>query len=128
VTIEETIANPCPILTQAERDEIDNAAVKDAWISLAGVLPVSTGQRIARGEVFYSALELAEYLIGAHKLAGWRINFTTDGGPYSAVLLLNGSPETEPEVEIAAIHPTSLALAFISVIRKWSGRTRSSDR
>jgi hypothetical protein len=105
--------------TQAERDELDNKAVQEAWLSLAGTLPVSTEQSIGRGEVFYSALDLAEYLIGSSSLAGWRISFTTDGGPYVAVLLLNG-PRDETQRELTASHPTSLALAFTSVIRKWA--------
>ncbi len=55
--------------SQAERDELDNKAVQEAWLSLAGTLPVSTEQSIARGEVFYSALDLAEYLIGSDDMA-----------------------------------------------------------
>ncbi len=55
-------------MSQAERDEIDNKAVQEAWLSLAGTLPVSTEQSIARGEVFYSALDLAEYLIGSDNM------------------------------------------------------------
>lgn len=105
--------------SQAERDRLDNEAVRDAWLSLAGTLPVSIEQRVARGEVFYSALDLAEYLIGTNDLAGWRISFTTVGGPYSATLLLKTSRNGMP-LEIPGSHPTSLAMAFISVIRKWS--------
>jgi hypothetical protein len=114
-------------MSQAERDEIDNKAVQEAWLSLAGTLPVSTEQSIARGEVFYSALDLAEYLIGSDNMAGWRISFTTDGGPYAAALLLNGPPG-ETGREITASHPTSLALAFTSVIRKWSDNANRPAR
>jgi hypothetical protein len=108
-----------PAISQAERDEMDNKAVQEAWLSLAGTLPLSTEQGIGRGEVFYSALDLAEYLIGSNNLAGWRISFTTDGGPYAAALLLKGQRH-ETQSEITASHPTSLALAFTSVIRKWA--------
>jgi hypothetical protein len=117
--VQENIAAPALILTQNERDEIDNRAVQEAWLSLAGSLPVSTEQSISRGEVFYSALDLAEYLIGTSNLAGWRISFTTDGGPYAATLLLKG-PGAETQSEITASHPTSLALAFTSVIKNWA--------
>lgn len=106
-------------LTQAERDRLDNEAVRDAWLSLTGSLPVLIEQRVARGEVFYSALDLAEYLIGKSDLAGWRINFTTDGGPYSATLLLK-NPRSGTPSEIAGSHPTSLTMAFISVISQWA--------
>src|SRR5690348_17166423 len=108
-------------ISQAERDELDNKAVQEAWLSLAGTLPASTEQSIARGEVFYSALDLAEYIIGSRAMAGWRISFTTDGGPYAAALLLNGTQgKGEAQREITASHPTSLAMAFTSVIRKWA--------
>jgi hypothetical protein len=110
-------------INQAERDEMDNKAVQEAWLSLAGTLPLSTAQGIARGEVFYSALDLAEHLIGTSNLAGWRISFTTDGGPYVAALLLHG-PRPETQSEIIASHPTSLALAFTSAIKKWADNAK----
>src|SRR5262245_28942337 len=94
--------------SQAERDTLDNEVVRDAWLSLAGTLPLAIEQRVSRGEVFYSALDLAEYLIGTDRLAGWRISFTTDGGPYSAALLLK-TPRNGTPGEIAGTHPTSLA-------------------
>lgn len=125
--VKEDAAAPALILGQNERDEIDNRAVQEAWRSLAGMLPASTEQSIARGEVFYSALELAEYLIGTNNLVGWRISFTTDGGPYAAALLLK-DPGAETQSEIAASHPTSLALAFTSVIRKWADNTKRTAR
>jgi hypothetical protein len=106
-------------LPERERDRIDNEAVYDAWISLTGALPRFAEQRISRGEVFYSALDLAEAVIGSKNMAGWRIGFTTEGGPYSAALLLNDAGDGSPN-EIVASHPNSLALAFISVIEKWA--------
>ena len=66
--------------SQADRDELDNKAVQDAWLSLAGTLPPATEQSIARGEVFYSALDLAEYLIGSDNMAGWRIQASRQMG------------------------------------------------
>jgi hypothetical protein len=111
-------AAPASALSQAERDEIDNRAVQEAWLSMAGTLPTSTEQSIGRGEVFYSALELAEFLIGSNSLTGWRISFTTDGGPYVAALFLNDE-RSGRQSSITASHPNSLALAFTSVIRKW---------
>ena len=109
-------------LWQSERDSADNEAVQDAWISFAGALPDLAEQRIARGEVFYSALDLAETLIGPRRLAGWRISFTSDGGPYSATLILSGAKGMPDEIE--ASHPTSLALAFIAVIERWAAANR----
>jgi hypothetical protein len=108
-----------PASSQAERDEADNRAVREAWLFLAGTLPLATEQGIARGEVFYSALDLAEQVIGSRRLAGWRISFTTDGGPYEAALLLQ-DPRSKLEGEITSSHPTSLTLALISAIRKWA--------
>jgi hypothetical protein len=107
------------MLPQYERDRLDNEAVQGAWITLTGALPALAEQRISRGEVFYSALDLAETMIGSKILAGWRVSFTTDGGPYAATLLLNDAKGGAAN-EIAASHPSSLALAFISVIEKWA--------
>ena len=106
-------------LPQHERDNIDNKAVRDAWILLTGVLPDRAEQRVSRGEVFYSALDLAEALIGSTNLAGWRVSFTTDGGPYTATLLLHTNDGKDPS-EMTASHSSSLALAFISVVKKWA--------
>jgi len=114
-------AAPASPLTQVERDEIDNRAVEEAWLSLAGNLPKSTEQSIRRGEVFYSVLELAEYLIGSKHLTGWRISFTTDGGPYAAALFL-ADPTSGAQHEITATHPNSLTLAFTSALKKWIDR------
>ena len=118
VTVQENDLSGLP-LPERERDRIDNEAVHDAWISLTGALPRFAEQRISRGEVFYSALDLAEAVIGSKNLAGWRISFTTEGGPYGAALLLKDTGNGA-STEIIASHPTSLALAFISVVEKWA--------
>jgi hypothetical protein len=106
-------------LPQHERDNIDNEAVRDAWVLLTGVLPDRVEQRVSRGEVFYSALDLAEALIDSKNFAGWRVSFTTDGGPYTATLLLNNN-DGKDRSEMTASHSSSLALAFITVIKKWA--------
>ncbi len=41
-------AAPASTLSQAERDEIDNRAVQEAWLSLTGTLPTSTS-RVSAG-------------------------------------------------------------------------------
>jgi hypothetical protein len=106
---------------QRGRDEIDNAAVREAWQRWSGRLPDAAEARVARGEVFYSALDLAEHLIPPAEFVGWRISFTSDGGPYAAVLLLRdgrGGPS-----EISATDPTSLTLALIAAIAAWTSQT-----
>jgi hypothetical protein len=106
-------------LTQGERDDIDNRSVRDAWKSLVGNVPFPAEQQVERGEVFYSALDLAELVIGPRRLAGWRVSFTSDGGPYAATLIVRDSPLDGLE-EFTATHPRSLTLALTSVVRAWA--------
>jgi hypothetical protein len=103
-----------------DRDEIDNAAIRQAWLTLAGAVPDTAAGRVSRGEVFYAALDLAEHLIDPNELSGWRISFTSDGGPYTATLMLRNSGSGIVS-EISAEHAQSLTLAFISVIGRWAG-------
>jgi hypothetical protein len=104
---------------QRVRDEIDNEAIRQAWLTLVGTLPDAAAGRVSRGEVFYSALDLAEHLIAPNELSGWRISFTSDGGPYLATLMLR-NPNSGAVSEISASHPESLTLAFLSVIDGWT--------
>jgi hypothetical protein len=101
------------------RDEIDNEAIRNAWLALAGALPDAAAGRVSRGEVFYSALDLAEHLIAPGELSGWRISFTSEGGPYLATLMLR-NPQSGLVSELTAQHAESLTLAFISVIDRWA--------
>lgn len=111
---------------QRRRDEIDNEAIREAWLTLAGSLPDAAAGRVSRGEVFYSALDLAEHLIAPDELSGWRISFTSDGGPYSATLMLC-HPKSGIVSELSSDHPESLTLAFLSAIDRWArGRVRPS--
>jgi hypothetical protein len=108
------------------RDQIDNEAIRQAWLALAGILPDAAAGRVSRGEVFYSALDLAEHLIAPNELSGWRISFTSDGGPYLATLILR-NPKSGAVSELSASHPESLTLAFVSVIDRWAkGRAELS--
>jgi hypothetical protein len=104
------------------RDEIDNDAVRQAWLTLVGSLPEEAAGRVSRGEVFYSALDLAEHLIAPGQLSGWRISFTSDGGPYGATLILHTTGSGAVS-EISCSHPHSLTLAFLSVIERWNDAT-----
>jgi hypothetical protein len=104
------------------RDEIDNKAIRQAWLTFAGAVPDTATGRVSRGEVFYSALDLAEHLIAPNELSGWRISFTSDGGPYTATLMLRDSRYGIVS-EISAEHAQSLTLAFIAVIGMWAGTT-----
>jgi hypothetical protein len=110
---------------QRARDEIDNGAIRQAWLTLVGVVPEAVAARVSRGEVFYSALDLAEHLIAPDQLSGWRINFTSDGGPYGATLILH-DPASGAVSEISSSHPVSLTLAFLSVIESWSNAAAKS--
>jgi hypothetical protein len=107
------------------RDEIDNAAIRQAWLTFVGAVPEAVAGRVSRGEVFYSALDLAEHLIAPDQLSGWRINFTSDGGPYGATLILH-DPASGAVSEISSSHPVSLTLAFLSVIESWSNAAAKS--
>ncbi|MEI9923174.1 MAG: hypothetical protein WDN50_06215 [Bradyrhizobium sp.] len=102
------------------RDEIDNEAIRQAWLTFAGAVPDTAAGRVSRGEVFYSALDLAEHLIAPNELSGWRISFTSEGGPYTATLMLH-NPRSGIVSEISAEHAQSLTLAFIAVIGRWAG-------
>jgi hypothetical protein len=113
------------MLSQRERDEIDNEAVLKAWKSLTGSLPASAEGQISRGEVFYSALDLAEYLIGSKELSGWRVSFTSEGGPYTARLFLNAHRAGGTR-KIEATHPSSLTIAMTSAIRNWVEQHRGT--
>jgi hypothetical protein len=104
---------------QRVRDEIDNDAIRQAWLALAGSLPDAAAGRVSRGEVFYSALDLAEHLIAPEQLSGWRISFTSDGGPYLATLMLR-DPKSGIVSELSSSHPESLTLAFLSVMERWA--------
>jgi hypothetical protein len=111
---------------QRVRDEIDNEAIRQAWLALVGTLPDAAAGRVSRGEVFYSALDLAEHLIAPNELSGWRISFTSDGGPYLATLMLRDL-KSGAVSELSALHPESLTLAFVSVIDQWAkGRAEPS--
>jgi hypothetical protein len=111
---------------QRVRDEIDNDAIRQAWLTWVGSLPEAAAGRVSRGEVFYSALDLAEHLIAPDELSGWRINLTSEGGPYSATLILCNQRTGGPS-EISASHPESLTLAFLSAIDRWAeARARPS--
>jgi hypothetical protein len=107
--------------SQQERDETDNRAILEAWKSLTGSLPAFAADRISRGEVFYSALDLAEYLIGLDELMGWKVSFTSDGGPYRAELFVKGGADGDASA-IEATHETSLTLAMTAAIRAWVAR------
>jgi hypothetical protein len=104
---------------QRVRDEIDNEAIRQAWLTWVGSIPETAAGRVSRGEVFYSALDLAELLIAPNELSGWRISLTSEGGPYSVTLILC-SPRSGGPSEISASHPESLTLAFLSAIDKWA--------
>jgi hypothetical protein len=103
---------------QRLRDEIDNEAIHQAWLTWVGSIPETAAGRVSRGEVFYSALDLAEYLIAPDEFTGWRISLTSEGGPYSATLILH-DPWSGPR-EMSASDPESLTLAFLSAIDSWA--------
>jgi hypothetical protein len=104
---------------QRVRDETDNEAIRQAWQTLVGSLPDAAADRVSRGEVFYSALDLAEHLIAPSELSGWRISLTSEGGPYSATLILC-NPGSGKVSEISATDPESLTLAFLCAIDRWA--------
>jgi hypothetical protein len=109
---------------QRVRDETDNEAIRQAWQTLVGSLPDAAAGRVSRGEVFYSALDLAEHLIAPSELSGWRISLTSEGGPYSATLIVS-NPESGVVSEISASDPQSLTLAFLCAIDQWAkGRAK----
>jgi hypothetical protein len=109
---------------QRVRDETDNEAIRQAWQTLVGSLPDAAADRVSRGEVFYSALDLAEHLIAPSELSGWRISLTSEGGPYSATLILC-NPESGIVSEISASDPESLTLALLCAINLWAkGRAK----
>lgn len=102
-------------LTQLERDEIDNRAVREAWLRYIGSIPLTIEQQIGRGEVFFSALDLAETVLGPKRLDGWRVSFSSEGGPYTVTLTVRHVSTDQP-ANMTATHPGSLTLAMTSVL------------
>jgi hypothetical protein len=114
------------MLSQRERDEIDNEAIQEAWKALTGSLPASAKERVSRGEVFYSALDLVEHLIGSNELVGWKVSFTSEGGPYTAQLFLE-TQDNGAGWAIEASHDSSLTIAMTSAIWAWAKQQRRSN-
>jgi hypothetical protein len=82
-------------------------------------VPFPAEQQVERGEAFYSALDLAEIIVGSTRLEGWRVSFTSGGGPHAATLIVR-DPKSDLPSEFTATHPRSLTLALTSVIRAWA--------
>jgi hypothetical protein len=104
---------------QVSLEEQDTRAIRQAWSKLAGQLPVQVEERLAKRQFFDAALDLAQRVIGEERLQGFRLSFTSLGGPYVATLLLRDGAAEKP-IELAAQHEDSLIQAFLTAIQDWA--------
>jgi hypothetical protein len=104
---------------EASLEEQDARAVRQAWSKMAGPMPVQVEERLAKRQFFDAALDLAQRVVGEERLHGFRLSFTSLGGPYIATLLLRDGVADKP-VEVAAQHEDSLVQAFLTAIQDWA--------
>lgn len=91
--------------------------VARAWVAHRGALPQRIDHLIETGRYLDAAIELAQEMIGEPPLAGWRLRFTSAGGPY-AVELLNSAGAPLPGG--AGASEVALSDAFLNAIDGWS--------
>jgi hypothetical protein len=101
---------------EASLEEQDALAIRMAWSQLAAPMPIQIEERLARRQFFDAALDLATSVIGEDRLHGFRLSFTSLGGPYMVTLLLRDGAGKEA-VELGAQHDTSLVQAFLLAVR-----------
>lgn len=100
--------------------EADN--LRTAWLDMTSSLPQEQEYLIAQHRLIEAALDLVEYVIGHDQLIGWRLTFTSVGGPYSATLFVRRTG-TVIIGEIRHEDDLSLSAAIVDVIRTWLGNS-----
>lgn len=74
-----------PLPEPPSRDE-EAAALRAAWLDVASRCPERIGSLIDDDRFLDAAIELGRAVIGEPALLGWRLTFTSAGGPYEARL------------------------------------------
>ncbi len=82
-------------------------------------MPVQVEERLAKRQFFDAAPDLAQRVVGEERLHGFRLSFTSLGGPYVARLLLRDGVAAKP-VEIAAQREDPLVRAFLTALQDWA--------
>jgi hypothetical protein len=94
--------------------------VADAWTRHVGKVSEPIRDMLDAGRYLDAAIELAKVLIGS-PLIGWKLRFTSSGGPYEVELLLDDgwqSPIGQSD--------QALTIAFVEAISNW--RRSRADR
>ncbi|NNM72813.1 hypothetical protein [Enterovirga aerilata] len=106
-------------------EEQDARAVRQAWAQLAAPMPLQIEERLATRQFFDAALDLAHRVVGQERLHGFRLSFTSLGGPYAATLIL-AEPDGGGLGEVGAEHETSLVQALVAAIFRWAREQSAS--
>lgn len=90
--------------------------VADAWIKHAGQLPMPVQGLLEAGRYLDATIELARSAIGQPPLVGWKMRFTSAGGPYEVELIFGGSRAT-----VIGCSDHALSAAFVNAISNCGG-------
>lgn len=69
----------------------DSDLLREAWVRLIGDLPLELDALIREHGFLDFALELAQAAFGKDALFGWRLVYTSKGGPYRAAVYLRAT-------------------------------------
>ncbi|MGE0846347.1 MAG: hypothetical protein AB7L41_08750 [Flavobacteriaceae bacterium] len=96
--------------------------VEESWTRYQGHVPRHVRDLVEAGRYLDAAIELARQVIGEPPLIGWRMAFTSAGGPYEVQLLFD-----RPRLEANATGASEQALsaAFLDAISKAQGHRGS---
>jgi hypothetical protein len=83
------------LLTKIQQAAVGDADVtRRAWETLTGDVPESIEALIPVDGFFDSAIALGEFVLGQDQLLGWRVEYSSRGGPYSASLFIRDAPNS----------------------------------
>lgn len=110
-----------------DTEDIEEAGIlRSAWREMTSSLPDAPEDLIARHRFTEAALDLVEHVVGHDQLVGWRLTFTSVGGPYSATLFARRFNSARIE-EIGKENDTSLSVAIVDALRFWLESSARSD-
>lgn len=96
----------------------DVEAIREAWEVLGEAVPARIEALLDVGRSLDAVLALAYHVIGREALVRWRIEFTTEGGPYGATLFVRREV-AGGDVEVIVSHnDVSLTRAFAGAVLK----------
>jgi hypothetical protein len=115
-----------PTVSNDTDDTQDAAILRDAWLEMTSSLPDAPADLIARQRFTEAALDLVEDVIARDQLVGWRLTFTSVGGPYGAILFARRSDGGTVE-EIRQENDASLSMAIVDALRVWREKSTPTD-